>query len=528
MPLVTFPFNSETVSEIRYQHQQLIDTADYWANFLEGSLSDLATAIAAPVVPDIETEITVALPLGWGSPWEAPTIPASPTFTVTPPTVPTLDEATPPDAFEEGTPPTFDIALGDAPGAAPDVVVSDVTDLAALSLPALSVTVPAIELDEVVAAWSWTDSPYAGHLDTALESRLSSVLNGDALIDDGLFDAAYDKAASDMAAVYRADLWAVSDLAGMRGEMPTETLLVGMDKVQGDYSKGLSRVRLEQSLARAQQRLGDLWKAVEKGIPYEQMWQSFHVSNLGRTLQAATAAVEAEVAVYNANVARWTAILRAVEANTALSAEERQRALTVIEDHRERLAHQEQRLRAKDRELVLWGEQWKGYTSQASAEATVFSERVRNFLAGLEERKARVTSSAEAGKFTLEANSQKVQIFTAQWEGVKAEASALLAQIQALTAPAELQIKSEAGRLSAENQQLDLAVRNAQLTQAAEIEKAKLLVSQVQYLAGLNTKALSEISNVAANTMGAYLSAGDTSLSASASTSESASNSGGP
>lgn len=515
---------SEAFARAATSHGELLDRSDSWSTWLKAKLDTIAEEVTTPDFTVSWGTITGAVPVTWGAAYSAPTLPSLSEAPTGPdaPTIGTIPTVTAPTI---GTAPVWDATLPDTPGDAPSPTILTVAELAALSLPTFSVTVPSETIAALTAAFSFTPGTYTPTLKTAAANVIDSVLDGNPVISAEVFLDIFTAASDDLTTIYAGDMLQAGNTVGMLGELPSEALLVRVDLATAKHRQELQKVRITTAIEQAKAWRDDFWKGVDAAQAFEQLWSGFFLNEEANRLKAAAATVEAAVSVYNANVARWNAMLAMASTHVAVSAEQRARAMMVIEDHRERLQQRQSDIAAADLAVKLWLGQWDGYAKAAGAETQVFAGKVQAFSASLEGSKTTLSASVETAKAAIEKEVAITQRFSETWKGIATKTQAVLQQMQAAGVPAELQIKSEEARMRNDAQVLQLALSNAQNELTKGVETAKLRLQQVQYAAQQGLEVQKTIATLMAHTMGAYLASGSINYGASASAGYSTDNS---
>jgi hypothetical protein len=516
----------DTFNQVQQYHANAADTADAIRGEITATLNTIAASIAAPVTVPTWGTLTggTLLPNGWGDAWTAPSPVAVPT--VTGPAAIAFGTIAAPAAMTAQTAPVWSDTLPTEPGDAPAVTALTVAELETLTLPTFAVTVPAEDIGTLVAPFEFTDESYTGRMDGRVEATLHRVLDGEPVIGSDVFRGLRDQAAAGLAAAYADELIGAGTACGMLGELPGEALIARVDAATTKYRKGLQAADLTFALKQAETWREDFWKGIDAAHAYEGLWSALHVQEIGRRLQAATAAVQAAATVHNANVARYNLLLQRLTAEIAVSAEHRARLLATIEDHKERLAHRASDLQEADIRLRRWLGLWEGYKAAAGASATVFAEKVRVFTAAVEQNKALASLDVEAVKVMLEKEQAITQRFSADWAAIGAHAGAVQALVTANAVPAELQIKNESGRLAADAQRLALVEQDARLNLAAGTTEAQLAMEYLKFVEGQRTHNYNAMLNALGNMFGGVMAAAQTNMGATASTSFGVTNSG--
>lgn len=510
--------------------QTFITNSTTWANDLKSMMDTLAAAVETPNFTVSWGDITGSVPLSWGAPYEgvsrtedlvipdladAPTGPDAPVMGTIPSiTAPTI-----------GAAPTWDATLPDEPGDAPVVDILSVTELNALTLPEFTVTVPSATIDALTAPFSFTSGTYTPTLKDGVSTILGSVLGGNPIIGATAFDDIFTEAADDVTEMFTGDVLQAGNICGMLGELPSEALIVRLDQVTAKHRQGVAKVRINAAIKRAEMQREDLWKGVDAAQAFETLWSGFFLQQEATKLKVASAAVEAATAVYNANVARWNAMLAMAQTHVAVSAEYRARVMVKIEEHKERLAQRLSDIQAADIQVKAWLGQWDGFAKAAGAYTQVLAGKVQAYSAEIEGKKAVLTADIETAKAAIEKETAITQRFSEVWKGIATKTQAVLTQMQASVVPIETWIKSEDTRKRSEGQTLTLALENAKNELTKGVETAKLRLSQVQYASTQAIEVNKAIASLMAHTMGAYLAAGSVHYSVSSSESYSNSNS---
>ena len=515
----------EAFDQVKSSHLNAADTAANIRTEITTVLNNIADGITTPTeMPSWGTLSGGALLRSdWGAAWSAPS--AVSVQSVSGPAAIEFGTVGTPATMGTATAPTWTETLPDEPGDAPTISEFTVEELGSLVLPPFTITVPTEDIGPLVAPFEFTNERYVGRMDGRVEAVLNRVLDGEPIIGSDVFDALQGEAQSDAAATYREAMQTASTTCGMLGELPGEALVSRFDAATGEYRKALQKIDTTFKIEASKAWREDLWKGVDAANAYEKLWMDLHVQEIGRLLTAATATVQAAGMVYNANIARWNAMLAQVNAHIAVAGENRARVLMELEWHKEKLATAIAALQVSDLKVRAWLGQWEGYKAAATAKTTVFGSKVQAFSATVDQNKSVAALSAEAVKVMIEREQGITARFAADWAALSNQASAVAALTQAHAIPAELQIKSESGRQAAEAQALALVEQDVRTTLDAGKAEAMLAMEYVKFREAMSQHDRDAMLNALANMYGAERAAAQTNLGASVSSGASVSNS---
>jgi hypothetical protein len=200
--------------------------------------------------------------------------------------------------------------------AAPDVVLPDIGELAAINIPAFQFpdlplfdgVEPTFDTAPPSTNLVWSEPVYSSELMTDLTSRIHTMLAGGTglpqAIQQALFDAARGREAD---TALEAEQGAFDDFAGRGFSMPPGMLSAAVAKAR--EKSRLEQNTLERDILTksAQWEIENLRVAVEKGLAYETLLINQFNNMAERGFQAAKYRVEADIQLFNAMVTLYNA-----------------------------------------------------------------------------------------------------------------------------------------------------------------------------------------------------------------------------
>lgn len=483
--------------------------ANTWTQYTQDTMTSLATA--AETVIDLSAIDYVLDTTGLDLTYTPYTVPTEPTFDAEAPDDPsvyTVQSVTPVDI---STPPDSNINTTGTPGSAPTTVLSSLPTLAALSLPTFSTSVPAIDVDQLVATYSYNEAAYTALVQDETQTLLLSVLSGTTLIPSATYDAIYDRGAADIARKQVDQEWAASNLAAahsMSG-LATENLAVGLAQAKQEGIEALSRLRLEQSTNEVVMTRDDMLVALREATNFEGMWLQHHEQVAGRALASAAKAHEAQVAVFNANVSRYNALLVAVGQEVAAGQLELAVALAPLQEFSAELEKSRVEVAQDDQYVKRWLGEWDGWSAERNVLVKILQAQVQAYGTQVQANKNRHDGDIAFEQIQLAGGSQTIQNYQAVWNGLSAKASAIQAQYGSRIQAAALQPEDQRVKLGFEQAKLQKALEPAWRDPDVEIKKAQLQITQT-------LDVLKELAVLQAGLAQAYLAGSDVALGSSA------------
>lgn len=375
------------------------------------------TGFHAPTAPTLlpVNEVPISVP-------EAPDLALPP--------VPTATEA---PAFDVAAPPT--ISLPQQPGDMPEADLPPapvLADLAVPDAPLLPDLPTLLELDmplppEVatftgqapsniprlpdIAGASFTEAPYTPTVLAPLAEAVRRGLASGQLLDVSIEQALFARSRDRVLQGNRAALQQIDETYSGRGfkEPPGAWRAAHAEQVEKNQG-AINDANRDQTIQLHTQAIESVKFAVTQGIALEQVLIAQHGQIMDRALQSARLLLDGRVALYNADVARYNGELEAFKVNA--------------ENYRQQLQSAIDRYRA-----TVEGQQAIGDFNRAAAEA--YAARIRALVDGYQGAINGVQAKAgierdriEAWKGTIQAEAERVNLYTARWGGFRAAVEA--------------------------------------------------------------------------------------------------------
>jgi len=152
----------------------------------------------------------------------------------------------------------------------------------------------ALKTQHAVAAYSFTNTSYGdGQVGAAASARLSALLGGATIVPTAIWSDIISRAEAKLAeAKVDAELAAAETSANLGYELPGPRLLEGLTLAWDGHDEALVDNAIKGAIDEVKERQSDLWKAVENGVIFEQLWISHHHQMQSRALQSAIDAFE--------------------------------------------------------------------------------------------------------------------------------------------------------------------------------------------------------------------------------------------
>lgn len=438
--------------------------------------------------------------------------PAAPTVSYgAVPTVPTLNEVTVPTA-PTLTPPSAPVllSLGTVSFAGVDLHADWLTDLK--NVPTLTLTSP--------TPFSYARGPaYASALLDGLKARLTERLAGGSGLNPAVEQAIWDRGRARETAAAAANEAEVTRLSEALGfALPTGAVAAQLRQGQQNYYDKLSELSRDVMVKQAELEQENLKDAITTGMQLEAQLIDYSYKIEQLTFEAAKQYAENAIAVYNAAVEQFRALLSAsqvysanyrtlidaelakIEVYKAELAGEQLKAdinqtlvaqyrasieanMAQVEIYRAQVGAAQTLVSLEQTRINAAGEQVRAYVAQVNAETA----KVEAYKAGVQAEEAKigvykvkadaytalVGAQAERARVELGRYNTEIQAYSAQWEGYRAAVAA------------------EAARMDALGKQSDALLDGYRAAAAATVSKAEIETKVwegniKQYEAGLN------------------------------------------
>lgn len=385
-------------------------------------------AVGAPAAPDLSfTPVQdFAVPDFDGS---APgvSIPAAPTIAL--PSVP-------------AAPAIDDVALPAAPTialpAAPEVGSITLPSAPSISIPEFTAGLPDEDFLVPSNTFSFNEQAYSSTLLDAVKAKLlSDVQNGGYGIETAdevdLWNRERDRE-------YETAQTAIDDIyrnAGARGfPMPPNDLAVALERAHQGLQNKLSTVSRDIALRRSELYVENRKFTLQESRQIETMLIQYHNSVQERALNAAKAALDAAVTIYEAQLKRYNARLDAYKTEASVFESKIRAALSQVELYRIQITSKQVEAEIQKQQVDVYRAQLAGveqvvniYRAQmeaANVQANVQRQKIESFRALIDAYVAQV-----------QAGTARVQLFDAQIKGEIAKVQVYESQVRAYNATIE-------------------------------------------------------------------------------------------
>lgn len=392
--------------------------------------------VPAPTRPDVDLSVS---------------FPAAPALTL--PAAPTL----------------FDLALPDAP---------------TVNLPLFTAHAPTFNKTAPSNTFAFREVAYTPAVLNEVTSEIKQMLNGVGLPPD-VEQQLYDRARSrEEETAFRA-LQEVDDDFGSRGfSEPSGVLAKRRDMARETSRKQMNQFSREVYTQSYQVFMENLRFAVAQGIAVEGLNIQLHNAVMDRSLQAARAAADVEIAVFNASVSAFSAQVQAFGVQADAFRVQLQAELSKLDKYKALIEAQAQ-IGQLNQVLVS---QYEAGIRAVVAQADLYKTQVDAADAEVRAK----TAQLEAYRSDVSAYSAQVQAYSARWDGYRASVDAYSSKLRAYSVAAEVyntrvtawghQADVQFKRVDAELQKADGQIRaytarldGVRAALAAESERVKTL-----------------------------------------------------
>ncbi|MBF0607547.1 MAG: hypothetical protein HQL61_08375 [Magnetococcales bacterium] len=455
-------------------------------------------AATVPNMPDVD--VTLVTPTGVDGldaylPTQAPVLNIPPTPKISLPTrpeVPTFG-----DGLSLPSKPNLDIP------AVPNIEAADIPPPPNIAIEAFSTPAPLFDLTAPTERFQFDEPMYTSLLQEALSTALlhdigvsDPRLNDAGSSDSGAVDTMLWEAARERehlnAAVEIEDVRRTFAASGF--VIPTGAMFAAIDRARQKAANAASTVNRDIAVKQAELAVKNRQFAIEKAIALEGLLISFHNSLAERSLNAAKAALEAGIRLYNLKVENYNAAINGFKA-AAIAYETNLKGLTARAELYKTHAETEH-LRAQDKnnaiielyklqcqQLNTIQQAYKTEMEAANLYATMEGLRLEGFKANVDAYKAGIEGSdlefklheAAVNAETIKINLYDNQLKTYQsaLEGKKLLASLNDSNIKAQVDNARLKLEAynaQLGAYKATLQQQQLNIDAATKMQSAELQ----------------------------------------------------------
>lgn len=515
---------------------EAFDRAQSYAASAEAQLQDFLTLLQSdePLVP-------TTLDATWQTPAQ-PTFPAIPEVPAFPDV--TINEVSQPSPFSEsipdiviseftepmpspdfgvapvlsyGTAPTLpevaEIALPDAP-VIDTVAVPTFLTLEAVTFAGVDLredwlqnleTLPTLEILEP-APYSYSrGADYVSQLMTALKGKLNARLDGGTGLDPAVEQAIWDRARDREANTALANQNEVLRQSGALGfRLPAGVIAAQVREAQQNYYNKVSELSREIGIEQAKLEQANLKDAIEQGIALEQqlLEHSYKLEQL--TFEAAKNYADNAIALHNAKVDAFKALLAGyetyaatykiiidgelskVEVFKAQLEAERSKAqineslvarykaqieaqMAYVEIYRARVDASKTLVQIEEAKISAGAEQVRAYTAQVNAETAKVDAykakvqagavEVEAYAAKAKAYEATVSAQAERARANVSRYTALAQAKTAEWEGFRARVAAETSRVEALTSQSALRLDAFRAEVAAVEAQANVTAK---------------------------------------------------------------------
>lgn len=369
---------------------------------------DIPSIDVAPFVPSITSLNIPEAPL-YTAPGQAPDAPAEPSIAL--PDAPVLERPLFP-SLSPITIPTFDFPV----------------------LPTFDATAPEFEGTSVSTVMQWTESPHQIVVLDEMVAKLRQMWAGGTGLPAAVEQALFERAASREDLVIARDVSAAMTEFADRGfTMPQGMLVARVDAIREEGAIKKNALSREVYIKAIDTEIQNLRFACEQAIAAENVYVSIWNSIAQRQFEVAKIELDAQLALYNAQVAVFNARQSAYATEATVFKTRLDAELTRIEVFKAELEGELAKGQLNQQQVQIYSEQVKAlltdveiYKAQmegASVQADVYRSRIEGY-------KARVGAYAE----TIQAEKVKFDAYKSRVEGETAKASMLEAESRAYAA----------------------------------------------------------------------------------------------
>jgi hypothetical protein len=347
-------------------------------------------------------------------------------------------------------------------------------ELSAITIPTIrDVTLPEFDgisvtqetLPTLTGGLSYTDPGYDDAQLDELRTEISRVLNGGVGIPAHLWDAVWDKASVQIVreGVAR-ERQGRQAWAKLGWNMPGGIALAQQEQAAHDINQQLSEKAREQAIQRATMEREDFWQAVQHGVAFQKLLTDLYNATQERQLRAQVAMVEAMVNIYNANVARYNTNLQRAQAEIAVKELELRGALAQLDVDKGKMEGAKVEAEVQSQVVQTYTAEWEG----VRAAVAKYQAMVEAKQAELDTQRLRVQTYGEEVK----ARAVEVDAWAKEWDGYVAKIEGQKAKAQVYEAEARVfseRMKGFGISSDAEKSRVDAQVRSEQL----QLEKSR-------------------------------------------------------
>lgn len=450
-----------------------IDMFDYqWSN----RAHDFLTAVAAlsptrptfnfsqntpPTAPEF-TSVTIA-PVLVDDFTKAPpeiNIPEAPDASIpTAPTSPTFVEPVIPDA------PTLSFPV------VPEFGVLTLPEPPSIQIPSFGAVSPDDDLTAPSNQFAFYEQAYSSTLLDAVKLKLlTDIEEGGYGIDTADEVSLWERARAREYDLATAQIAEIRSTGAIRGfELPPGDLNVAIQVAHQDLQNKVSTLNRDIALKRADLYVDNRKFTIQQARELEQILINYHNSLMERTLNAAKAALDAEISVFNALVARYNARLDAYKTEAQVFEAQIRASLAQVEIYRTTMEGKRIELEAQRTQVDVYRAQLSGIESLVNIYRTRME--AANVQANIQRTKLEAfRAQVDAFSQTVQAKVAEFNMFesrikgeTAKMQAYDSEVRAYGAKVDATKTRADIQVAN--ARVQVEQYQAQISAYNGQLEQ---------------------------------------------------------------
>ncbi len=358
-------------------------------------------------IPEFESSID-SLNIPQPPPWTAPdTAPDRPVYA-------DVSIPVPPD-FVMPQPPTLDDIH------APDFV--------GLVMPVFDAQTPEFEGSALPGILQWSEPTYRTEiLDEAL-SVIRTLWSGGSGIPPAVEQAMVERAMSREDMIANREIDSVADEFSLRGfTMPTGMQAARVDQMRQDLALKKLSLNRELTIKFAEWQIENIRFGVQQAVAAENVYVNIFLNAAQRMFEAARFQVEAQINVYNAQVALFNARMNGLQVQASVFSTKVQAELAKIEVFKAEVEAELAKGRINEQRVQIYGERVKAL----QAEVEVFSNRMR----GAEIESAIVKSRIEAYQVDVQAYGMRIQADKTRFDAYESQVKGEMAKAGIMDAEA--------------------------------------------------------------------------------------------
>lgn len=340
------------------------------------------------------------------------------------------------------TPPDYQLP------ALPSMESITVPDFAGLSLPAFDATLPEFEATALPGILQWQEPDYQTEILDEVLDKIRTLWSGGSGIPPAVEQAMFERAASREEQIANRAIDEVADEFSARGfTLPSGMQAARADDLRQELALKKLSLNRELTIKIAEWQIENIRFAVQQGIAAENVLVNIFLNMAGRLFEAAKFQIEAQLNIYNAQVALFNAKMGAFQVQAQVFDTRVKAELTKIEVFKAEVEAEVARGQLNQQKVAI-------YTAGVQAlQATVeiFNARMRGAgvqadvaKSRIEAYRAEVAAYGErisAEKVRFDAYESQVKAEVAKAGIIDAEAKAYAAMVQGKAAGAGIEVK---------------------------------------------------------------------------------------